>query len=59
MIPFLVEIAQIQMDNRFPSIMDAMIGFLAAAAVICIRMLYAEIAPVVRRYRRRKRRLGL
>lgn len=59
MVPVLGEVAQLFMDNRTPSVQDALVGLSAAAAVICFRILYGEIAPVVRRYRRRKRRLGL
>jgi len=57
--PFIGEFTQLFMDTRTPSLQDAMVGCFAAAAVICIRILYGEIAPVVRRYRRRKQRLGL
>ena len=58
-LPFLGELVQFFMPSRTPSMQDALVGISAAVAVICLRMLYGEIAPVVRRYRRRKHRLGL
>ena len=58
-IPALGEIAQFFIPSRTPDWYDFQVGFCAAGAVLCIRKLYSEIAPVVRRYRQRKKRYGL
>jgi VanZ family protein len=57
--PFLGELSQFFMDTRTPSLQDAIVGACGAGAVICLRILYREIAPVVRRYRDRKRKWNL
>ena len=53
--PFLCELEQFFMNTRTPDIEDALAGACTAAAVICLRILYGEIAPVVRRYRQRRK----
>lgn len=53
--PFAYELSQYFMDTRFPDLQDALAGACGAAVVVCLRILYREIAPVVRRYRQRKR----
>ena len=53
--PFLGELSQFFMNTRTPDMEDALAGAGVAAVVICLRILYREIAPVVRRYRQRKK----
>lgn len=57
--PFLGELSQFFMDTRTPSLQDAIAGACGAGVVICLRILYREIAPVVRRYRNRKKKWNL
>ena len=53
--PFIGEFSQFFMNTRTPDLEDALAGAGAAAIVICLRILYREIAPVVRRYRQRRK----
>jgi len=53
--PFLAELSQFFIDTRTPDLEDALAGAGAATAIICLRVLYREIAPVVRRYRQRRK----
>ena len=53
--PFIGEFSQFFMDTRTPDIEDALAGACTAAAVICLRILYREIAPVVCRYKQRRK----
>ena len=58
-LPFLAELTQFLMPTRTPDIQDALVGASAVGIIVCLRYLYNDIAPVVRRYRRRRRNLGL
>ena len=58
-IPALGEIAQFFIPSRTPEWIDFQVGICAAGAVLCLRKLYRDIAPVVRRYRERRKRYDL
>jgi len=58
-LPFLGELVQFWLPGYTPDIQDALVGASAAAIIFCLRIMYREIAPVVKRYIRRRRQLGL
>ena len=53
--PFLAELVQAFTPTRTPSLQDAVAGVCGVTLVLCLRVLYGEIAPVVRRYRQRRK----
>ena len=53
--PFIGEFSQFFMNTRTPSLQDAVAGVCGVTLVLCLRVLYGEIAPVVRRYRQRRK----
>ena len=53
--PFIGEFMQFFMNTRTPDLEDALAGAGTAAVVICLRILYRETAPTVRRYRQRRK----